>query len=131
MSIQYCHNCGKNFDAEKKVEALLTPDVEESTVRENRTPEDLEGLKKEFEKKFNRNGRTYIENEWEVSKQVYEQIWNFFAPHLNSRNLLERFVEYCYSHIGGCDDYGNFPSCDWNVLNKFLDEFLESESKHE
>jgi len=102
--------------------------VREEAVRENRTPENLEELSKEFKKKF---GMPEFHGDYVEHGTTTNSVLEFFAPHLNSRNLLERFCEWVNNKVLQLQLGGDVIGLTGSRLEGWIDEFLESESKHE
>lgn len=64
---------------------------------------------------------------WETVEDLLEDP----KPHLNSRNLLERFCEWVNNKVLQLQLGGDVIGLTGSRLEGWIDEFLESESKHE
>ncbi len=112
------------------------------TVRENHTPENLGELRKEAYQEGFDKGRLY---EAMLQKEPIPETYISNTtgpicklPHLNSHNLLDRFAKWLENDqikefegmkLGNGIVLGR--AINYTKFTKKLDEFLESESKHE
>ena len=96
---------------------LFSETPQPSTAKEDKS---MEEIKKEFDRRMTCG--TSEGGFWnDVESLNKQRIWNFFEPHLNSRNLLERFVRFLSTK--GFIEKGEVlvHALSW------IDEFIESE----